>query len=260
MQRPLEVGLVTWTHEREGVRVWGVDYPSYAYEELTWPQLREVLLPARGAAAGGGAVAAPAPLRAPAAAPDGGASDDEESDGDGRAAAATHVAGLVTPAVRHYRGVHRLTAPNGRVDWRAELKVGGRWHTRGCADALSAAHAFDDMARQHGITAVNFPDASAGETQAVPQQHVASARDAARAAAASLPAEQRFKGVGVARMGKVWQVSVRNSRTRRMEHLGKFDDAVEAARAFDKRARQLGIKKLNFPRPGTNETQGVYRP
>jgi hypothetical protein len=68
----------------------------------------------------------------------------------------------------------------------------------------------------------------------------------------------RKSRVNISSCGRPWKVLVCVPATGQQEYLGYFDDAELAAKAYDKRARQLGIKALNFSRHGTDETQAYY--
>jgi hypothetical protein len=71
-------------------------------------------------------------------------------------------------------------------------------------------------------------------------------------------AQGRFKGV-TPHHGR-WRAQVHVRGQAQPVCGGLFDDAGEAARAYDAAARKLGIKSLNFPRPGTAEVQGFFKP
>ena len=53
--------------------------------------------------------------------------------------------------------------------------------------------------------------------------------------------------------------NVRDSIETKLEPLGRYDSKVDAARAYDRRARTLG-RSVNFPRPGEEQTVAYQRP
>ncbi|GAB5361729.1 hypothetical protein AAMO2058_000737700 [Amorphochlora amoebiformis] len=65
---------------------------------------------------------------------------------------------------------------------------------------------------------------------------------------------ERFRGVYPTKSNK-WQAKICRSGT--LEHLGTFFTAIEAARAWDKRAMQLGKTPLNFPAEAQQEPEAI---
>jgi len=59
----------------------------------------------------------------------------------------------------------------------------------------------------------------------------------------------RYKGISFHKMSKKWEVAICCKGKR--EHLGRFDDEVKAALAYDRKAKQLfgEFAYLNFPKP-----------
>ena len=130
------------------------------------------------------------------------------------------------PTKSRYRGVKYA---GGK--YIATIQKGGaanREHI-GCFDAEEdAARAYDARARFFGEEAwCNFPDDASPPP--VPTT-----------------AAQSSRYRGVAKFRDKWQVHITHAGTR--DNLGTFDDEVAAARAYDRRARQLGEHgKCNFP-------------
>jgi hypothetical protein len=74
------------------------------------------------------------------------------------------------------------------------------------------------------------------------------------------PGVQRFKGVSFYRRG--WRVQICGPPTHTPVTVGKFPagQEVAAAHAYDAAVRAAGGMCVNFPRPGTAETQAVFQP
>ena len=121
-----------------------------------------------------------------------------------------------------FTGVHR----NHLNRWVAQINISGKQEYLGCFKSeVEAAKAYDARAREIGrIGKLNFP------TDDDPPSYVGVQRT-------------RFKG-------KSWNENyfARISENGTQRHLGTFSTAVEAAKAYDARARQLGrFYNLNFP-------------
>lgn len=56
-----------------------------------------------------------------------------------------------------------------------------------------------------------------------------------------------YIGVYWHHLGKRWAAQIRNGK--RIEYLGLFEDKLSAAKAYDKRARELNKQFLNFVDP-----------
>jgi hypothetical protein len=95
--------------------------------------------------------------------------------------------------------------------------------------------------------------------QASPQVPSVAARAGASAAPLMLsPPEKRY--FGVHHTGKItpWVAKINDPQTKKIRRVLSSQDPVECARAYDVAARKLGLKTVNFPRPGTDEVQAVY--
>jgi hypothetical protein len=130
-------------------RLWNVVYEDEDDEDLTWEELRSCLLPQAQA----GAAAQPEHAQCVAAA----------------APALQQVqpvrAERNAPLQRTYKGVRREA---GCCNFCMQLVLcGTQVFASGFADAEAAARAYDAAVRKQGIKVVNFPDADAGEVQAV---------------------------------------------------------------------------------------------
>ena len=93
-------------------------------------------------------------------------------------------------------------------------------------------------------------------TAAVPSSQPLQRRSSAR------PQQQRYRGVYRASWSdREWvaYVHVGSGALRRKLHCGSFSSPEAAARAHDNVARKHNIVTLNFPRPGTDEVQAVFR-
>jgi hypothetical protein len=55
-----------------------------------------------------------------------------------------------------------------------------------------------------------------------------------------------------------WVAKIKDAQTKKYRRVLSSQDPVECARAYDDAARKLGLKTVNFPRPGTDEEQAVY--
>jgi hypothetical protein len=133
--------VVSTRYTRSDGRLWGVQYDDGSSEELDQAELSESLLPEGEAGAAGNSS-----LRAGAS-----------------AHPADAAAGAVAP--RKFKGVSLTT--NG-VTFEMHLRhSSGRVFACGFADAEAAARAYDVAARKRGIKVLNFPNADAGEVQAV---------------------------------------------------------------------------------------------
>ena len=90
---------------------------------------------------------------------------------------------------------------------------------------------------------------------------------AAAAAAAPTPAplanhdrvSSNYRGVSWHKRSGKWEAKITHEKRR--NYLGAFQDEVEAARAYDKRARQLygAAAQLNFPRAGEKKGAVLHR-
>ncbi len=124
----------------------------------------------------------------------------------------------------------------------------------------------------HELRTLLLPDTRAAAGGDAATAHAASAcasrqlRSTTTAVAAhAAPAARQYKGVYPAQYTTDrWQCAlyVPSKRDaakgkRGLVHLGRFDDVLEAARAYDDAARRHGILAVNFPRPGTREVQAV---
>jgi hypothetical protein len=114
-----------------------------------------------------------------------------------------------------------------------------------------AAQAYDARARQlRGVAArLNFP--GEGERQGTAQQRVDPQAKAANVAAVATQQQRctsAYRGVTWSKEYGQWRAQIWHQG--RTQHLGRFNDEGEAARAYDARARQLhGVAaRLNFPR------------
>ena len=61
--------------------------------------------------------------------------------------------------------------------------------------------------------------------------------------------------MGVRRHYRRWQVRVQSPRDGKNRSLGVFDDPVAAAHVYDAEMRKLGVNVVNFPVPGSGETE-----
>jgi hypothetical protein len=86
-------------------------------------------------------------------------------------------------------------------------------------------------------------------------------------AAAPAPADdddddgaRRYKGVRRSSTPgcSPWMYSIMNPATKKKHTCARFRSAIDAARAYDERARALGITAVNFPRAGSDEVQDHY--
>ncbi len=229
-------------------RVWRVRYADGDSEDVEWPELAATLQPCGAAHAGAGARAAsPQPKRAgPAARPAG-------------------------PA---YKGVSWSASAGGFWQvtlWDTVSKRTLSLHQRFAADAAAdAARAYDDAMRARGGTDVNFPRPGSAETQAAfgPQAYMQRSPPAATAAAAhAVPAAasehapgsaQRYKGVSW-HAGQ-WRARFDGASATQVLGLFPADQAAAAARAYDAAVRAAGGTAVNFPQPGTAETQACRNP
>ena len=59
----------------------------------------------------------------------------------------------------------------------------------------------------------------------------------------------KYRGVYWNRECQAWRARLWHDK--KSQHIGNFKSEIEAARAFDKRAREVGRKELNFPRQGS---------
>jgi hypothetical protein len=165
----------------------------------------------------------------------GSASEHSDDEVDAHASAGMGADATASPDdTRRYKGVSwDAKMKKWRASWRnpetRKVVNGGYFAT-----AEAAALSYDAVVRKHGGKVVNFPDESAGETQA----HFGEKPPPPPIAASG------FRGV-----------SARGDRFRakiavdgRAIHLGAFASAEEAARAYDCRARELGwpAARLNF--------------
>jgi hypothetical protein len=247
------VGVILSTRfTRAYGQLWHVRYDDGDVEDLAWTELQDALRPAdarelRESAGAGRSAAVVASAAHAAAVP------------TGSGAAAD---GQLPAAERCYKGVSSWVSriyPFER-HYRAALWVDGVNTLPGnFCTAVEAARAYDDAARVHGRLVVNFPRAGTEEVQAVPGQ-LAGQRAVMTAAAVSRghAMAQQYKGVGFgahSTVGKQYYAQFCFKGVPR--RLGGFATALKAARAFDEHARTLGKVQLNFPRPGTAETQAV---
>jgi hypothetical protein len=113
---------------RDDGRLWGVRYDDGTEEELNADELRACLLP----------------------------------EGAQRAAAPPAATADATPP--QFKGVH--VSGGGKYDMELNY-LGKRLTETGFATPEAAAHAYDAAARERGIKVLNFPNADAGEVQAV---------------------------------------------------------------------------------------------
>jgi hypothetical protein len=230
-------------------QLWSVCYEDDDEEDLDWDELRAALLPAAAcelpdaAGAGGSSAAAGvSPAHKAAALPTSG----------------TSAADSQPPASeRRYKGEYSIvssTPPFKRIYY-AVLWIDGRSQNLGSfCTAVKAARAYDAAARAHGILTVNFPRAGSEEQAVHGRQAILDAVHVSQ----GLAAAQQYKGVTFAKKGapgRQYRVQLCSKGVHVL--LGGFATALDAARAFDERARSLGRLQLNFPKPGTAETQAV---
>ncbi len=128
----------------------------------------------------------------------------------------------------------------------------------------------DEELNWHELCTTLLPDtrAAAGGDAACTASGSASRqlRTSTTAVAAPVaPAAREYKGVSRESPTHRWNcvlyvpLSQRDAEAPKhgLVHLGRFDDVLEAARAYDAAARRHGILAVNFPRPGTREVQAV---
>jgi hypothetical protein len=248
------VGVIVATRSTRAYgQLWSVRYDDGDEEDLNRKQLQRALLPAAAgelpdaAGAGRSVAAGVSPTGATAALLTGGAAaaDSQPSAPDQR-----------------YKGVRSSVSkayPFERIYY-AELIIDYRSQNLGSfCTAVEAARAYDDAARARGRLCVNFPRAGSGEERAVPglragRHAVLSAAEVSQGHAAS----RQYKGVQFEASRADGQHYCVQLRIRGIYvRLVGFATVLDAVRAFDKRARSAGKLQLNFPKPGTAETQAV---
>ena len=174
-----------------------------------------------------------------------------------------------------YIGVNR---PARSHRWHARIKVLGETIHLGFFDtAEEAARAYDARALQEGRTTVNFPanGSSLKYKEPVPRESCVEGVDRLRDIAASDAERERpqdpgagekpekyepSKYIGVSRQAgrPRWEARIKVNGT--LVHLGTFDSAEEAARAYDARARQHNRTPINFPGEVEKGAEEVPRP
>ena len=128
--------------------------------------------------------------------------------------------------------------------YRAQIRENGATRYIGrFSSGLKAAKAFDARCREIGrLDTLNFPTAD----------EAAAAAESLLAAREARPWYGRSKYVGVYRHEDVFVAKIWNEGS---ERLGRFSSEVEAAKAYDARARQIGrLSRLNFPTDDELET------
>jgi hypothetical protein len=161
------------------------------------------------------------------------------------------------PGAQRYKGVS-WEKRKGR--WRVEHTANGTHMLKFfLADqAAAAARAYDDAVRKHGGRIVNFPCPGTAETAAEPPGAGARERKQVKQCPTPMPAgAQRYKGVIWNKHKGRWLVRYWNPCTGQECEVGFFasDQAAAAAHAYDDAVRAAGGTLVNFPRPGTAETQ-----
>ena len=260
-----------------GAVLWRVRYEDGDREELEFHELLPILLPAALSA-----TSEDAPLAASHGAEAGARGSPGHADRFASAPGwATPVPAPRTPrrvaqpvpAGRRYNGV---AWQKMQACWRVNYYAGGKLLHIGdfAVDrAEDAARAWDEVARQHGRLALNFPREGTAEVQAVfqPRKRVSTGVAAKRSwpvpqkvqersAAGQLASPQapvrNYVGVYWVQCSKRWRAQICIDGINR--ELGYFpeDQAEAAARVFDAAARKAG-KAVNFPIPGSGEVQAV---
>ncbi len=179
--------------------------------------------------------------------------------------------GAPPPPRRRYKGVSIIQKAKGPPRWFASFfckhDTPRTTHLGAYDSPQAAARAFDDVARAHGVTCVNFPRPGTDETQAhfgepAPMMARAAVRRGAEAVSDDavdhhltlsscdgVPAPSRdeqslpYYGVYPCSSGR-FAAKALNA------YMGRHATAAAAARAVDAHLRQLGgdaLRKLNFP-------------
>ena len=264
-----------------GAVLWRVRYEDGDREELEFHELLPILLPAALSTTSDDApVAALHGAEAGARGSPGRADRFASAPGWATPAPAPRAPQRVAqpvPAGRRYNGV---TWQKRQACWRVQYYAGaGKLMTIGdfAVDrAEDAARAWDEVARQHGRLALNFPREGTAEVQAVfqPRKRISTGVAAKRSwpvpqkvqerSAAGQLAPHRIptkKYVGMSWDQRVlrWRVQIADGAV--SIKLGAFPEGQEeaAARCYDAAARELGRTAVNFPIPGSGEVQAVAR-
>ena len=146
-----------------------------------------------------------------------------------------------------FRGVCWIKS---HLKWRVVVCHEGKQKYAGSyADEVEAARAYDAKARElKGDAAeLNFPDTdNEGGSSSEEEQRAEEGADAASAAPLFSTNTSGFRGVSQVKRTGRWLVQIRHENKR--HYVGIFDDKVEAARAYDAKARELkgDAAVLNF--------------